>query len=75
MPSTCFSYEPDLPPGSGARDVAPPGLRRMPAGPCFSYPAEEPCRMPLPCFSYPGDAPRPALPGLRTMPNTACFRY
>jgi hypothetical protein len=60
MPIMCFSYEADAP-------------RKMPAGPCFSYPAM--------CFGYPADVPpgnrdaaQPAVPGLRSMPFT-CFRY
>ena len=79
MPWTCFSYPADLPPGTGNSDAAqpaPPGLRRMPAGPCFSYPHA--------CFSYPADTPPggrtpdaagPVLPDLRKMPSSICFRY
>jgi hypothetical protein len=84
MPKMCFSYQPDLSPGIESRAVAPPGLRRMPVGPCFSYTADVPRNMPLPCFSYsPGVPPGAgsgiaapsALPGLRTTTYSACFRY
>jgi hypothetical protein len=69
MPKMCFSYQPDLPPGTGRRAAAPPGLRRMPeAGPCFSYPADV-LRMPVGgCFSYTADVPR-------RMPAGPCFSY
>jgi hypothetical protein len=78
MPHMCFSYPPDVPqPGPG-------DLRRMPFA-CFSYPAEVPRRMPAgSCFGYPVDAPLgvsnrraapTALPGLRRMPTSSCFRY
>jgi len=81
MPWSCFSYPADVPPGTGkfnAARSAPPGLHRMPATYCFSYPGDL-----HPCFSYPANAPlggadryaaQPALPGLRKMPNI-CFRY
>jgi hypothetical protein len=91
MSKLCFSYQPDLPPGTESRAVAPPGLRRMitshcfsytadlsgmATGSCFSYTAEVPRRMPTgPCFSYPTDGPQSAPPGLRTMTYSACFRY
>jgi len=85
MSKLCFSYQPDLPPGIGIRAVAPPAPRRMPAGPCFSYPAEVPRRMPVAgCFSYSLDVPPgagnghaapPGPPGLRRMTYTTCFRY
>jgi hypothetical protein len=85
MPTTCcFNYQADVPTGISARDVGP-GPRRMPAGPCFSYPAEVPRGMPVHCcFSYSGDAPLgvrsgsaapPAPPGLRSMAYSTCFRY
>ena len=53
MPSACFSYSADVPPGTGIRDAVqpdPPGLRRMPASSA--------------CFRYEADVP----PGLRRMP-------
>jgi hypothetical protein len=75
MPNICFSYQPDLPPGIETRNVAPPALRRMPAGPCFSYPADVPRSMPVSCFSYSAGTPRPAPPGLHKMAYTTCFRY
>jgi hypothetical protein len=91
MPIMCFSYQPDLPPGNGARAVAPPDPHRMitshcfsysadlsgmSTGTCFSYTTEVPRRMPAgPCFSYPANAPQSALPGLRTMTYSTCFRY
>ena len=87
MPRMCFSYQSDLPPGIESRAVAPPGLRRMPAGACFSYPSSVPvplCRMPFgSCFNYladvrPGTTSRdttpPVPPSLRRMPSM-CFRY
>ena len=68
MPSTCFSFPAEMPPGTGHHD-----LRRMPL-PCFSYP--------IMCFSYPpetlignGDAAQPEPGGLRRMPNVVCSRY
>jgi hypothetical protein len=75
MSKLCFSYQSDLPPGVGARAVAPPGLRRMPAGPCFSYTADVPRRMPLPCFSYSADGLQLAGPGPSRKAFTTCFRY
>ena len=63
MPWSCFSYP------------ASTGPRRPTTSHYFSYPAEVPRRMPLPCFSYQNDAPLSALPRLRTMTNSACFRY
>lgn len=57
MPKMCFSYQPDLPPGIESRAVTPPGLRRMPAGACFSYTADMPRRGWLSCFSYQADVP------------------
>ena len=81
MPQMCFSYPAPLPPGTGNTPV-PSGPRRMPAGPCFDYPADGPRTMPVPCFSYsvqvpPGIGSDIAMPGLgepRRMPHT-CFRY
>ena len=76
MSKLCFSYQPDLPPGIESRAVAPPGLRRMPAGSCFSYTADVPRRMPIgSCFSYTADAPQPAAPGQNRKTYTTCFRY
>jgi len=75
MPQMCFSYQPDLPPGSGIRADAPPALRQMPAGPCFSYSAAAPRRGWLSCFSYSADAPQLAAPGPNRKSYTACFRY
>ncbi len=85
MPSTCFSYPADVPPG--AAQATP---RRMPYS-CFNYPADVPRTMPLPCFSYPymcfsypSDVPpdttnrnaaQPDRLGLRRMPDSTCFRY
>lgn len=60
MPSICFSFPADVPPGTGTRDAVqpdPPGLRRMPQG--------------SGCFRYEADVP----PGLRRMPSSTCFRY
>jgi len=75
MPAMCFSYSSDVPPGipdRGAAQPAVPGLRRMPAGPCFSYTTGL-RRMPVHhCFSYPADPP---ARGLRRMPATNCFSY
>jgi hypothetical protein len=76
MSKLCFSYQPDMPSGIGARTVAPPGLRRMPeAGPCFSYPAGVLRRMPLPCFSYSADGIQLAALGPNRKAFTTCFRY
>jgi hypothetical protein len=85
MSKLCFSYQSDLPPGIRARDVAPPALRRMPSGPCFSYQADVPHRTSTgTCFSNSpgvppgtgnGNAAPSALPGLRTMTYSTCFRY
>jgi len=71
----CFSYQPDVPSGTGIRADAPPALRRMPAGPCFSYPADVPRRGWLHCFSYTADAPRLAATGLNRKTFSTCFRY
>ena len=76
MPKMCFSYQPDPPQGTRTRAAAPPALRRMPFGSCFSYTAEVPRRMSTgSCFSYSVDAPQPTPAGLRRMPNSICFRY
>jgi hypothetical protein len=78
MPFTCFSDQPDLPPGIGTHPAAPPALRRMPNSCCFSYTVDVPQpaqRGWLGCFSYSVDAPQPAPPGLRRMPYSSCFRY
>ena len=76
MPSMCFSYQPDPPPGIGTRAATPPALRRMPLTCCFSYTAEVPRRMSTgTCFSYSVDAPQPAPAGLRSMAGGTCFRY
>ena len=80
MPWTCYSYPHDAPSGGGNRDAARPampGLRRMPATHCFSYPAT--C-----CFVYPSDVPPgtpnrdaapSAPPGPRQLPAATCFGY
>ncbi len=83
MPSICFSYPADVPPGTRNRNAAQAALRdlrKMPY-PCFSYPADVPRSMPYACFSYSVDAPLgvrnrdAAQPsGLRRMPAT-CFKY
>ena len=81
MPHMCFSYPAPSPPGAGNAPV-PPGLRRMPAGACFDYPADVPRIMSASCFSNsvhipPGIGSDIAEPGLgepRRMPYT-CFRY
>jgi hypothetical protein len=64
----CFSYPSDVPPGTGTRNAAQPGLRdprRMPFS-CFSYPVSRrfscdpgdvPRRMPFTCYSYSADEP------------------
>ena len=78
--TACFSYSADAPSSSGNRGAAQPampGLRRMPATYCFSYPATW-------CFVYPSDVPpgtqhRDAVPSAppdsRQMPAGTCFRY
>jgi hypothetical protein len=76
MSKICFSYQPDLPPDIESRAVAPPGLRRMPGGSCFSDTADMPRRMPVGgCFSYSADAPQLTAFGLNRKTNSACFRY
>ena len=79
MPNMCFNYQADVPPGISARGVGPV-QRRMPAGHCFSYPAEAPRRMPAAsCLSYPDDVRLgtgnhdTAPAGLRSM-GYPCFR-
>jgi hypothetical protein len=78
MPWTCFDYPANVLPETRSTNAArgvPPGLRKMPAGSWFSYPAS--------CSSYPADMPsatkapdaaRGTLPAVRRMPFT-CFRY
>jgi hypothetical protein len=79
MPSTCFSYSPDVLPGAanrGADRSAPPGVRRMPYTACFMYPATACFAFPpegLPGPGNPGAAP-PLLPGVRRVPLT-CYSY
>ena len=71
MPWSCFSYPADVPPGTGkfnAARSAPPGLHRMPATYCFSYPGDL-----HPCFSYTTDAS--AVSGLRRTGLLHCFSY
>jgi hypothetical protein len=76
MPNMCFSYQLDLPPCIESGAAAPSGLRRMPAGSCFSYTADVPRRMPIGgCFSYTADAPQLAAPGQNRKTYTTCFRY
>ena len=90
MPAACFSYQPDVPPGIGHRNAAQPALPGLggigypyvsyPSGPCFSYPADVPRRMPLSGFSYSAEVPpgarnRNTVPGLRRMPVFPCFSY
>jgi hypothetical protein len=75
MPKMCFSYQPDLPPGIESRAVAPPGLRRMPVGPCFSYTADVPRRGWLSCFSYSADGLQLAASEPSRKAFTTCFRY
>jgi hypothetical protein len=67
MPSTCFSYPADVPPGvpdpSGGK-AASPRPRLMTSTTCFRYHAGTDL----------GGMPS-ARPGPRRMTNTTCFRY
>jgi len=77
MPRMCFSFQSDLPPGIESRAVAPPGLRRMPAGACFSYPSSVPvplCRYHKPRYHAAGPA-EPASDAEYVLPLlTGCLR-
>ena len=88
MPTTsCFSYEAEVPPRIGHRDVpepAPPGPRRMTTTHCLGYLADLNRMTYTACFSYPADVPsgprehdvaEPLPSGLRSMTYGTCFRY
>jgi hypothetical protein len=76
MPWSCFSYPADVP--------IPSVPRQMTTTCCFSYPADLRRMTVSHCFSYSVGAPlgvgnrdaaQSALPGLRSMTFSTCFRY